>query len=120
MVVVVLERSLNVTAGADRHPSSLNLIFYLICLGANVFVGILTCLSNGFGGGGQERLHSLSRGRSRGFAHYFHGSGCLVLLRGGSLVVSKCRSISCGGMVVVGVSISVVCGGGVFRISSKV
>ena len=40
------DRSLIVTAGADRHPSSLNLIFYLICVGANVFAGILTCLSN--------------------------------------------------------------------------
>ncbi len=37
VVIVVLERSLNVTAGADRHPSSLNLIFYLICVDGGVF-----------------------------------------------------------------------------------
>ena len=43
------------------------------------------------GSGGVGR--SLSGGRSRGFAHYFHGSGCLVLLRGWSLVVSACLSL---------------------------
>ena len=64
MVIVVLERSLNVTAGADRHPSSLNLIFNLTCVGTNVFAGILTCLSNlgALVGGSGEVGHSLSGG----------------------------------------------------------